>query len=357
MKKYPPRILQNGSQAQIDPSDMPDSDARSRIPVLQTGNRSVVLAPMEDVSDSPFRQMCRNQGADVVYTEFISSEAIIRESDASKHKMAFEEVERPLGIQIFGGREEAMHGAAKVAEASNPDFVDINFGCPVYKIVKKNAGSACLRDLGMMERMTGTVVDATNLPVTVKTRLGWDDNTIRIQEVALMLQSVGVKALTVHARTRSQGYKGEARWEYFKLLKETPGLEIPVIANGDITTPEHARYLFDETGVDGVMIGRAAIGNPWIFRDIKHYLATGEMPPAPTIEERMQMCADQLRASVDHHGERFGVIMMKKHYGNYIKGIRNAKYLRMEIMEKESLDDILEILLNFRETPETLVAV
>lgn len=325
--------------------------------VLTPGSRCVVLAPMEDVSDSPFRQMCREQGADVVYTEFISSEAIIRKSEVSKHKMAYEEPERPLGIQIFGGREEAMHDAAKIAEANNPDLVDINFGCPVYKVVKKNAGSACLRDLGMMERMAGTVVDAISLPVTVKTRLGWDDKTIRIREVALMLQSVGVKALTVHARTRSQGYKGEARWEYFKYIKQTPGLHIPVIANGDITTPQHARYLFEESGVDGIMIGRAAIGNPWIFRDIKHYLAYGEILPVPGIEERMQMCARQLEASAAHHGERTGVIMMKKHYGNYIKGIRNGKYLRMEIMKKERVDDIVELLRNFREEPETRIAV
>lgn len=326
-------------------------------PVLSQGSQSVVLAPMEDVSDSPFRQMCREQGADMVYTEFISSEALIRDSDASWHKMAFEEAERPLGIQIFGGREEAMYGAAKVAEASNPDLVDINFGCPVHKVVKKNAGSACLRDLGMMERMAGTVVDATHLPVTVKTRLGWDERTIRIREVALMLQSVGIKALTVHARTRNQGYKGEAQWNYFKYLKDTPGLHIPVIANGDITTPGQAQYLFRETGVDGIMIGRAAIGNPWIFRDIHHYLKTGELLTPPTIEERMQMCARQLRASVDHHGERYGVIMMKKHYGNYIKGIRNGKYLRMKIMEKERMDDIIELLLNFREETSPPIAV
>lgn len=329
----------------------------SYIPVLQPESRCIVLAPMEDVSDSPFRQMCRHQGADVVYTEFISSESIIRETDASKHKMAFEEAERPMGIQIFGGREEAMHEAAKIAESNRPDLIDINFGCPVFKIVKRNAGSACLRDLGMMERMTGTVVDATALPVTVKTRLGWDEKTIRIREVALMLQSVGVKALTVHARTRCQAYKGEAQWEYFKYLKETPGLEIPVIANGDITTPEHARYLFEEAGVDGVMIGRAAIGNPWIFRDIKHYLTTGELLPPPTTEERIQMCADQLRVSVAHHGERFGVIMMKKHYGSYLKGIRNGKRLRINIMEKVQMVDILEILLNFREEPDTRIAV
>lgn len=317
---------------------------------LPIPHQAVVLAPMEDVTDSPFRQMCRLQGADVVYTEFISSEGLIREVDKSMHKMSFEEAERPFGIQIFGGREEAMHGAAKVAEAANPDLVDINFGCPVYKVVSKNAGSACLRDLGMMERMAGTVVDAVETkPVTVKTRLGWDENSIRIQEVALMLQSVGVKALTVHARTRQQGYKGQARWEYFKLLKNTPGLHIPIIANGDITSPEHVKYLFDETGVDGVMIGRAAIGNPWIFRDVKHFLTHGEQLPEPSLRERLDMCADQLRASVAHHGERYGVIMMKKHYGNYLKGIRNGKQLRVALMDESEMKPILEILGNFEE--------
>jgi tRNA-dihydrouridine synthase B len=313
-------------------------------------DKAVVLAPMEDVTDSPFRQMCKSQGADIVYTEFISSEAIIRESEHSMHKMSFEEMERPFGIQIFGGREEAMFGAAKIAENNNPDIIDINFGCPVYKVVNKNAGSACLRDLGMMERMAGTVVDAVqNKPVTVKTRLGWDENTIRIDEVALMLQSVGVKALTVHARTRQQGYKGDARWEYFKLLKNTPGLHIPIIGNGDITTPEQAKQVFDETGVDGIMIGRASIGNPWIFRDIKHFLSTGEKLPDVSLTDRLEMCAAQLQASVKHHGERHGVIMMKKHYGNYLKGIRNGKYLRMQLMEHAEMQPILEILLNFNE--------
>ena len=329
-------------------------------------DKAVVLAPMEDVTDSPFRQMCKLQGADVVYTEFISSEGIIRDADKSMFKMTFEvthaskvikipkkmtfeEIERPFGIQIFGGREEVMADAAKIAEANNPDLVDINFGCPVYKVVNKNAGSACLRDLGLMERMAGSVVDAVqNKPVTVKTRLGWDEN-IRIQEVALMLQSVGVKALTVHARTRQQGYKGEARWEYFKLLKNTPGLHIPIIGNGDITTPEQAKYVLDETGVDGIMIGRAAIGNPWIFRDIKHFLEFDEHLPEPTLQDRLEMCATQLRASVEHHGEKMGVVMMKKHYGNYLKGVRNGKRLRIQIMEHAEMSPILELLLNFKE--------
>lgn len=316
----------------------------------------MLLAPMEDVTDSPFRQICRRMGADVVYTEFISSEAIIRDSEIANHKMFFKEMERPFGIQIFGGREEAMEGAARVAEFNNPDIVDINFGCPVYKIVKKGAGAGCLKDLGMMERMAGTVVDAVqNRPVTVKTRLGWDDRTIRIQEVALMLQRVGVKALTVHARTRCQKYKGEARWEWFKKIKNTPGLEIPLIGNGDVNSPQDAKRMFDETGVDGVMVGRGAIGNPWFFRQTKHYLETGELLPGPTIRDRLTLCAEQLRLSVEHHGERYGVIIMKKHYGQYLKGIRNSKKLRAAIMEEKKMQPILELLLNFKE--EKLYAV
>lgn len=320
------------------------------IGTLQIPDKAVVLAPMEDVTDSPFRQMCKLQGADVVYTEFISSEGIVRDADKSMFKMTFEQMERPFGIQIFGGREEIMADAAKIAEDNDPDIVDINFGCPVYKVVNKNAGSACLRDLSLMERMAGSVVDAVKTkPVTVKTRLGWDENSIKIQEVALMLQSLGIKALTVHARTRQQAYKGAARWEYFKLLKNTPGLHIPIIGNGDIVTPEDAKKVFDDTGVDGIMIGRAAIGNPWIFRDVKHYLDTGENLPPPTLKERLDMCAEQLKASVAHHGEKMGIIMMKKHYGNYLKGVRNGKHLRIQIMEKTETSQILELLYNFNE--------
>jgi tRNA-dihydrouridine synthase B len=327
-----------------------------KISTIDIGKKPLLLAPMEDVTDSPFRQICRKMGADVVYTEFISSEAIIRDSDIASHKMMFEELERPFGIQIFGGREEAMEGAAKVAGYNNPDIVDINFGCPVYKIVKKGAGAGCLKDIAMMERMAGTVVDAANnLPVTVKTRLGWDDKTIRIQEVALMLQQVGVKALTVHARTRCQKYKGEARWEWLKKLKNTPGLEIPIIGNGDVITPQDAKKMFDETGVDGVMVGRGAIGNPWFFKQARAYLESGEMLPDPTIRERLETCAEQLQLSVKHHGERYGVIIMKKHYGQYLKGIRNGKKLRAAIMEEKEMAPILELLLNFRE--EKLYAV
>lgn len=317
---------------------------------LHIGNKPLLLAPMEDVTDSPFRQLCRMKGADIVFTEFISSEAIIRDSDIALHKMHFNEIERPFGIQIFGGREEAMEGATKVAVSNNPDLVDINFGCPVYKIVKKGAGSACLKDLGMMERMAGTVVDAAgDMPVTVKTRLGWDDHTIRIQEVALMLQSIGVKALTVHARTRAQKYTGDARWDWLKKLKDTPGLQIPIIGNGDVTTPQLAKKMFDETGVDGVMIGRGAIGNPWIFEQTKHYIEHGELLPDPDIKQRLELCSEQLRLSVEHHGAKYGVIIMKKHYGQYLKGIRNGKKLRTAIMEEKEMEPILELLLNFKE--------
>lgn len=329
-----------------------------QIDQIKLGEYPVLLAPMEDVTDSPFRRICKQMGASVVYTEFISSEAIIRDSDIAGHKMSFDESERPFGIQIFGGREEAMEGAAKIAEANQPDIVDINFGCPVYKIVKKGAGSACLKDLDMMERMAGTVVDAVkNIPVTVKTRLGWDDSTIRIQEAALMLQRIGVKALTVHARTRCQKYKGNARWEWLKKLCSTPGLEIPIIGNGDVTSPQDAKRMFDETGVDGVMIGRGAIGNPWIFHHTRHYLETGEILPDPTIKERLELTARQLQLSVEHHGERYGVIIMKKHYGQYLKGIRNSKKLRAAIMDEKEMQPILELLLNFKEEELFSVAV
>jgi nifR3 family TIM-barrel protein len=324
---------------------------------IDLGNKPILLAPMEDVTDSPFRTICRRKGAAVVYTEFISSEAIIRDNDQALHKMDFTEEQRPFGVQIFGGREEAMEGAAKTAESENPDIVDINFGCPVYKIAKKGAGAGCLRDLDMMQRMAKSVVDAVDgIPVTAKTRLGWDNSTIKIREVALRLQSVGIKALAIHARTRSQKYKGDARWEYLKHVKDTPGLEIPIIGNGDVTSPEDAKRMFDETGVDGVMIGRGAIGNPWIFERTRHYIDTGELLPEPTIEDRIDLCAEQLQRSVKHHGERYGVIIMKKHYGQYLKGIRNSRQLRADIMKESEMEPIIDLLMEFKEQEMFAVA-
>ncbi|HKK46897.1 MAG TPA: tRNA dihydrouridine synthase DusB [Balneolaceae bacterium] len=324
---------------------------------IDLGDNPILLAPMEDVTDSPFRTICRRKGASVVYTEFISSEAIVRDKEVALHKMDFTEEQRPFGVQIFGGREEAMEGAAKVAQNNNPDIVDINFGCPVYKIAKKGAGAGCLRDLDMMQRMAETVVNAVDgIPVTAKTRLGWDNRTIKIREVALRLQSVGIKALAIHARTRNQKYKGDARWDYLKYVKETPGLEIPIIGNGDVTSPRDVKRMFDETGVDGVMIGRGAIGNPWIFERSKHYLEAGELLPEPTVEDRIELCAEQLRKSVDHHGERYGVIIMKKHYGQYLKGIRNSRQLRAEIMKEKEMDPIIELLMNFKEQEMYAVA-
>lgn len=321
-----------------------------KIGSIDLGEKPLFLAPMEDVTDSPFRLMCRRRGASIVYTEFISSEAIVRDSNGAIQKMDFTEEERPFGVQIFGSREVAMEGAAQTAESNNPDLIDINFGCPVYKIAKKGAGAGCLKDLELMERMAGSVVDAVeNRPVTVKTRLGWDDRTIRIQEVALMLQKLGVKALTVHARTRNQKYKGDARWSWLKKLKNTPGLEIPIIGNGDVTSPEDAKRMFGETGVDGVMIGRGAIGSPWIFEQTRHYLETGELLPPPSVDDRIKLAAEQLRRSVEHHGERYGVIIMKKHYGQYLKGVRNSRKLRGAIMEEKEMQPILELLLNFKE--------
>ncbi|MDZ7682357.1 MAG: tRNA dihydrouridine synthase DusB [Fodinibius sp.] len=324
---------------------------------LDLGDNPILLAPMEDVTDSPFRTICRRRGASIVYTEFISSEAIVRDQGNAMHKMDFSENERPFGVQIFGGREEAMEGAAKVAEAQRPNVVDINFGCPVYKIAKKGAGAGCLRDLDMMQRMAETVVNAVDgIPVTAKTRLSWDEQSIKIREVALRLQSVGIKALAIHARTRSQKYKGDARWDYLKHVKETPGLEIPIIGNGDVTSPEDAKRMFDETGVDGVMIGRGAIGNPWIFERTRHYIETGELLPEPSIEDRIDLCAEQLRRSVEHHGERYGVIIMKKHYGQYLKGIRNSRQLRADIMEEQKMDPILDLLHDFKEKETFAVA-
>ncbi len=315
-----------------------------RIGALELGLRPVVLAPMEDVTDSGFRQLCRRMGADMVYTEFISADGLLRAPDRLRPKIEFAPEERPIAIQLFGDDPEAMAEAARFAESFDPDVIDINFGCPVTKIVCQGAGAAVLRDLPRMQAIARAVVRATSKPVTVKTRLGWDENSIRILEVARMLQDVGVQALTVHARTRHQFHQGPARWDWLRRLKEDPGIQIPIIGNGDVCTPEDARRMFEETGVDGVMIGRAAIGNPWIFRDVKYYLQTGGLPPPPTFAERLALCAEHLRLSARVKGERRAVLEMRKHYGNYFKGFPSARRIRQRLMEPDTLEGVLEVL-------------
>src|SRR5438093_2472128 len=277
---------------------------------IQLSDFPLLLAPMEDVSDPPFRAVCKANGADLMYTEFISSEGLIRDAIKSRQKLDIFDYERPIGIQIFGGDEEAMAMSARIVEAVNPDLVDINFGCPVKKVVTKGAGAAVLKDVEVMVKLTEAVVRSTSLPVTVKTRLGWDENTKNIEEVAERLQDVGIKALTIHGRTRAQLYKGEADWTLIAAVKNNPRIHIPIFGNGDIDTPQKALEYKNRYGVDGVMIGRAAIGYPWIFNEIKHYLQTGELLPLPSIQQRVEVIRKHLYKSVEWKGETLGVLEM-----------------------------------------------
>ncbi len=304
----------------------------------------LLLAPMEDVSDPPFRYVCKQYGADLMYTEFISSEGLIRDAIKSRKKLDIFDYERPIGIQIFGGDEEAMALSAKIVDATNPDLLDINFGCPVKKVVCKGAGAGVLKDIDLMIRLTTAVVKSTRLPVTVKTRLGWDDSSINIMEVAERLQDVGVQALTIHGRTRAQMYKGEARWEHIAQVKNNPRIKIPIFGNGDIVSPEKALEYKNRYGVDGIMIGRAAIGYPWIFNEIKHFFKTGEHLPAPTIQNRVEVCKAHLLKSVEWKGDRLGTIEMRSHYGNYFRGIPNFKESRTKLVSLLSSSEILEVL-------------
>ena len=304
----------------------------------------LLLAPMEDVSDPPFRAVCKAGGADLMYSEFISSEGLIRDAIKSRQKLDFFEFERPVGIQIFGGDEEAMALAARIVAATEPDMVDINFGCPVKKVVSKGAGAGVLKDIHLMVRLTRAVVRATDLPVTVKTRLGWDEASINIEEVAERLQDVGIQALTIHGRTRAQMYKGEADWSLIAAVKNNPRIHIPIFGNGDIDSPEKARLYLDRYGVDGLMIGRAAIGYPWIFREIKHYFATGEHLPQPTVEERVEVCRQHLARSVEWKGAVLGILEMRRHYGNYLKGMPHIKEFRTRLVtagDRETVESIL----------------
>ena len=318
---------------------------------IDLGEFPLLLAPMEDVSDPPFRRLCKMHGADMLYSEFISSEGLIRDAIKSRQKLDIFDYERPVGIQIFGGDEEAMALSAKIVATVNPDLVDINFGCPVKKVVSKGAGAGVLKDIDRMVRLTKAVGNSTSLPVTVKTRLGWDEQSINIEEVAERLQDVGISALTIHARTRSQMYKGHSDWSYIAKVKNNPRMHIPIFGNGDIDSPEKALEYRNKYGIDGIMIGRAAIGYPWIFNEIKHYFATGELLPSPTIADRVEAAKNHLLWSVEWKGERQGVVEMRRHYANYFKGIPNFKEHRHKLVTLDAsqevvkaLDNVLEVL-------------
>ena len=302
----------------------------------------LLLAPMEDVSDPPFRALCKEQGADVVYTEFISSEGLIRNAAKSTKKLDIYTKERPVGIQIFGSNLESMLGAVDIVERTNPDIIDINYGCPVKKVVCKGAGAGILKDIPLMVSLTKEIVERTKLPVTVKTRLGWDEKTIKIVEVAERLQDVGIKAISIHGRTRSQMYKGFADWTKIAEIKNNPRMHIPVFGNGDVNTPEKAKEMRDEYGLDGALIGRASIGNPWFFDQVKHYLRTGEKKQEPTIAERAEMAIRHLKMAIEWKGEILGVLETRRHYSNYFKGIANFKDTKSRILNEKNPETIIK---------------
>ena len=299
---------------------------------VELGEFPLLLAPMEDVSDPPFRALCKAQGCDMMYTEFISVEGLIRDAAKSVQKMDIYDYERPVGIQIFGAEYDSMMRAAEIVEEAQPEVLDINYGCPVKKVVCKMAGAGILQDIDRMVKLTDAVVKSTNLPVTVKTRLGWDDKTKYIDEVAERLQDVGIKALSIHGRTRKQMYKGEADWTLIGKIKENPRIHIPIFGNGDIDSPQKAKAYRERYGVDGIMIGRASIGYPWIFREIKHYFATGELLPPPTIHERVAAAKEHLRFSLEWKGPKLGVLEMRRHYTNYFRGLPGIKEYRKRLV-------------------------
>ncbi len=304
----------------------------------------LILAPMEDVSDPPFRAVCKENGADLMYTEFISSEALIRDAAKSIQKLDIYDYERPIGIQIFGENIDSMRSAAEIVENAQPEIIDINYGCPVKKVAGKGAGAGILKDLPKMQSMTEEIVKQVDLPVTVKTRLGWDTDTIQIVEVAKRLQDVGIQALSIHGRTRAQMYKGQADWTKIAEVKNHPDIHIPIFGNGDIDSPEKALEYKTKYGVDGIMIGRAAIGYPWIFREIKHFLATGEHLPKPNLQERIETCKRHIDFSVEWKGDRQGVFETRRHYTNYFKGLNGFKPFRTQLVEAMTLEEVHEIL-------------
>ncbi|MFM6975842.1 MAG: tRNA dihydrouridine synthase DusB [Sphingobacteriaceae bacterium] len=311
---------------------------------IDLGEFPLLLAPMEDVSDPPFRFVCKQNGVDMMYTEFISSEGLIRDAAKSRKKLDVFEYERPIGIQIFGSLIESMREATEIATQANPDLIDINYGCPVKNVACRGAGASLLQDIDKMVAMTKAVVESTHLPVTVKTRLGWDDNTKNVYEVAERLQDVGIKALTIHGRTRAQMYKGQADWTLIREIKRNPRIQIPIFGNGDVDSVEKAADWRLEYEIDGIMIGRAAIGYPWIFREVKHFFATGEHLAGPTIEERVSVCRTHLQKSIEWKGEKTGIFEMRRHYSNYFKGIPDFKEYRMKLVSLEHISDIEAVL-------------
>ena len=316
---------------------------------IDFGSRAVFLAPMEDVTDPSFRYMCKRFGADMVYTEFISSDGLIRDAWKSRAKLNIFDYERPVGIQIYGNQIEPMVEAARIAESANPDIIDINFGCPMKKIAGRGAGSGMMRDVPLMVAMTDRIVKAVNKPVTVKTRLGWDDESKNIEEIALRLQDVGIAALTIHGRTRAQLYRGEADWTLIGKAKNNPAIHIPIVGNGDIDSGVKAKEMFDRYGVDAVMVGRATYGRPWIFREIKHYLSTGEVLPQPSVAERVAIAKEHLAKSIEIKGEKVGVLEMRRHLSNYFKGLPNFKETRMRLVTTDNPDELQEVISSIAE--------
>ncbi|HET8829040.1 MAG TPA: tRNA dihydrouridine synthase DusB [Pelobium sp.] len=311
---------------------------------IDLGNFPLLLAPMEDVSDPPFRFVCKQNGVDMMYTEFISSEGLIRDAAKSRQKLDIFEYERPIGIQIFGSEIDHMRQATEISSMANPDLIDINYGCPVKNVACRGAGASLLQDIDKMVEMTAAVVKATHLPVTVKTRLGWDDHTKNVYEVAERLQDVGIQALTIHGRTRAQMYKGNADWNLIREIKRNPRIKIPIFGNGDVDSPEKAANWRLEYEVDGIMIGRAAIGYPWIFREVKHFFETGEQLAPPTLKERVDTCKTHLEKSVAWKGPKTGIFEMRRHYANYFKGIPNFKEWRMKLVLLDNMSEIEDVL-------------
>jgi nifR3 family TIM-barrel protein len=311
---------------------------------IELNDFPLLLAPMEDVSDPPFRALCKEQGADVVYTEFISSEGLIRDAAKSVKKLDIYEKERPVGIQIFGANLDSMLQTVEIVEQSNPDIIDINFGCPVKKVVCKGAGAGILKDIDLMVKLTDAMVKHTKLPITVKTRLGWDHDSIKIVEVAERLQDVGCKAISIHGRTRAQMYKGEADWSYIAEVKNNPRMHIPIFGNGDVNTPERAVEMRDQYGLDGAMIGRASIGNPWFFKQVKHFFATGTHLPEISIAERVAIAKRHLEMEIDwKESEIVGVMEMRRHYTNYFRGIPHFKEYRMKMVTSDSAQEVFDV--------------